>query len=111
MSIERFAVCGRLSRLSRLRRKKRPKQCREAARELEALLDVVFNGLRKSGHFDLEAVEMATRSLPISWARRCWSGCCVCLRTVRGANAIIVLRCHRLSAKFEDYWASRSQAA
>jgi len=32
-------------------------------------------------------------------------------RTVRGANAIIALRCHRLSGKFEDYWASRSQAA
>jgi hypothetical protein len=31
--------------------------------------------------------------------------------TVRGANAIIALRCHRLSGKFEDYWASRSQAA
>ena len=31
--------------------------------------------------------------------------------TVRGANAIIALRCHRLSGKFDDYWASRSQAA
>jgi hypothetical protein len=31
--------------------------------------------------------------------------------TVRGANAIIALRCNRLSGKFEDYWASRSQAA
>jgi hypothetical protein len=31
--------------------------------------------------------------------------------TLRGANAIIALRCHRLSGKFEDYWASRSQAA
>jgi hypothetical protein len=31
--------------------------------------------------------------------------------TVRGANAIIALRCSRLSRKFEDYWASRSQAA
>jgi hypothetical protein len=31
--------------------------------------------------------------------------------TVRGANAIIALRCHRLSGKFEDYWASRSKAA
>jgi hypothetical protein len=31
--------------------------------------------------------------------------------TARGANAIIALRCHRLSGKFEDYWASRSQAA
>ena len=28
--------------------------------------------------------------------------------TVRGANAIIALRCCRLSGKFEDYWASRS---
>jgi len=31
--------------------------------------------------------------------------------TVQGANAIIALRCHRLSRKFEDYWASRSLAA
>lgn len=29
--------------------------------------------------------------------------------TVRGANAIIALRCNRLSNKFEDYWASRSK--
>lgn len=31
--------------------------------------------------------------------------------TVRGANAIIALRCSCLSGKFEDYWASRSRAA
>lgn len=31
--------------------------------------------------------------------------------TVRGANAIIALRCHRLSRKFEDYWEGRSRAA
>ena len=31
--------------------------------------------------------------------------------TVHGANAIIALRCNRLSGKFEDYWASRSVAA
>ncbi|MGC2660895.1 MAG: hypothetical protein WA324_23310 [Bryobacteraceae bacterium] len=31
--------------------------------------------------------------------------------TRRGANAIIALRCHRLSGKFEDYWALRSKAA
>jgi len=31
--------------------------------------------------------------------------------TVRGANAIIALRCNRLSRNFEDYWASRSWAA
>ena len=31
--------------------------------------------------------------------------------TVRGANAIVALRCTRLSRKFEDYWASRSRAA
>jgi hypothetical protein len=31
--------------------------------------------------------------------------------TVRGANSIIALRCHQLSRKFEDYWASRSRAA
>jgi hypothetical protein len=33
------------------------------------------------------------------------------LWTVRGANAIIALRCNRLSGKFENYWASRSAAA
>jgi len=31
--------------------------------------------------------------------------------TVRGANAIIALRCNRLSARFEDYWTSRQGAA
>jgi Uncharacterised protein family (UPF0236) len=31
--------------------------------------------------------------------------------TVRGANAVIALRCSRLSGKFEDYWDSRSRAA
>ncbi len=31
--------------------------------------------------------------------------------TVQGANAIIALRCCRLSRRFEDYWASRSRAA
>ena len=31
--------------------------------------------------------------------------------TLRGANAIITLRCTRLSRRFEDYWASRSKAA
>ena len=27
--------------------------------------------------------------------------------TVRGANAILALRCNRLSGKFEDYWKNR----
>lgn len=31
--------------------------------------------------------------------------------TVRGANAILALRCNRLSGKFEDYWETRSRAA
>jgi hypothetical protein len=31
--------------------------------------------------------------------------------TVRGANAIIALRCCRLSNRFEDYWESRSRPA
>jgi hypothetical protein len=31
--------------------------------------------------------------------------------TVRGANAIIALRCCRLSHRFEDYWAARPRAA
>jgi hypothetical protein len=31
--------------------------------------------------------------------------------TVRGANAIIALRCCRLSRRFEDYWADRQRAA
>jgi len=30
---------------------------------------------------------------------------------VRGANAIIALRCHRLSGKFEDYWENRRPCA
>ena len=31
--------------------------------------------------------------------------------TVRGANAIIALRCCRLNREFEDYWGSRAEAA
>ena len=31
--------------------------------------------------------------------------------TVRGANAIIALRCNRLSGKFEDYWTARQEVA
>jgi len=31
--------------------------------------------------------------------------------SVRGANAIIALRCCRLSGRFEDYWETRSSAA
>ena len=31
--------------------------------------------------------------------------------TVRGANAIIALRCSLLSRRFEDYWESRRSAA
>jgi hypothetical protein len=31
--------------------------------------------------------------------------------TVRGVNAIVALRCHRISNKFEDYWVSRSKIA
>jgi hypothetical protein len=31
--------------------------------------------------------------------------------TVRGANAIIALRCCRISRRFEDYWADRPRAA
>ena len=31
--------------------------------------------------------------------------------TVRGANAIIALRCSRLNHRFEDYWESRSRVA
>ena len=30
---------------------------------------------------------------------------------VRSANAIIALRCHRLSGKFEDYWENRRSRA
>jgi hypothetical protein len=30
--------------------------------------------------------------------------------TVRGANAIIALRCNRLSRKFQDYWEARRAA-
>jgi len=31
--------------------------------------------------------------------------------TLRGANAILVLRCNRPSGKFESYWESRARAA
>jgi hypothetical protein len=31
--------------------------------------------------------------------------------TLRGANAILALRCCRFNGRFEDYWASRPRAA
>lgn len=31
--------------------------------------------------------------------------------TVRGANAILALRCCRLNGNFEDYWQNRARAA
>lgn len=31
--------------------------------------------------------------------------------TVRGANAIIALRCRHLNGRFEDYWEARRPAA
>ena len=34
----------------------------EIAREVEQLLRTIFTGLRKTGHLDLEAVEMLVRS-------------------------------------------------
>ena len=37
--------------------------------------------------------------------------CSGMLWSVRGANAILALRCCRLSGRFEDYWESRSRAA
>jgi hypothetical protein len=30
---------------------------------------------------------------------------------IRGANALIALRCNRLSGKFEDYWSTRQEPA
>jgi hypothetical protein len=30
---------------------------------------------------------------------------------VRGANAIIALRCYKLSGRFEDFWERRAQRA
>jgi hypothetical protein len=49
---------------TRCRRRKKTAEAiqYEAAREVATLLEVVFAGLRRSGHFDMEAVEMATRS-------------------------------------------------
>jgi hypothetical protein len=31
--------------------------------------------------------------------------------TIRGANALVALRCNRLSGKFEDYWSTRQEPA
>src|SRR4029077_6187286 len=35
---------------------------KEVAREVDLLLRVIFTGRRKTGHFDLESIEMAVRS-------------------------------------------------
>jgi hypothetical protein len=58
----RFAVCARSKRNCRQVRKKTAEAIRqEVVREVDQLLCVVFNGRRKTGRLDLEAVEMAVR--------------------------------------------------
>ena len=51
-------------------------------------------------------IEADCRTVIASWLKRSgmfWS--------VRGANAIVALRCSRLSNRFDDYWETRAQAA
>src|SRR6266481_7575332 len=61
--MNRSAACGRFWRRSPLERKKTAEALRqEVAREGEHLLQVIFQGQRKSGRLDLEAIETAVRS-------------------------------------------------
>ena len=63
MSASKSAACGPLRRLSLPQEKKRPKRsARKSTREVDQLLRVIFNGRRKTGCLDLEAIEMAVRS-------------------------------------------------
>jgi hypothetical protein len=55
--------CNARSRIRcRARKKTAETILHEAEREIGTLLEVVFGGLRKTGRFDLKAVEMATRA-------------------------------------------------
>ena len=57
--MRRSAACGQPERAG----KKRAEAIqREVAREVEQLLRTIFTGLRKTGHVDLEAIEMLVRS-------------------------------------------------
>jgi len=61
--MNRSASCGQSPRQCRRGRKKRAEAIRqEVAREVDQLLCVVFNGRRKTGRLDLEAIEMAVRA-------------------------------------------------
>ena len=50
--------------MSRKRRRKKTAEAirQEITREVDQLLRVIFNGRRKTGRLDLEAIEMAVRS-------------------------------------------------
>jgi hypothetical protein len=66
MSTNRFANCGQWRRPRRRPREKKFETIqtiqREVARELDQLVRIIFSARRKTGHFDLEAIEMAVRS-------------------------------------------------
>jgi hypothetical protein len=56
------AALARSSRLCRLRKKTAETIQHEISQEVASLLEIIFTGFRKSGYFDLEAVELATRT-------------------------------------------------
>src|SRR5260370_18453911 len=62
-SMNRSANCGQWRKPRRRPRKKTVEKIqKEVAREVDQLLRVIFRARRKTGHFDLEAIEMAVRS-------------------------------------------------
>ena len=61
--MSRSANCGLWRRPRRRLRKKTAEAIqKEVTREVEQLLRILFSARRKTGHFDLEAIEMAVRS-------------------------------------------------
>src|SRR5947199_9300896 len=63
MSMNRSASCGQWSKPRRRPRKKKSETIqKEISHEVEQLRRVIFSDRRKTGHFDLEAIEMAVRS-------------------------------------------------
>ena len=96
----------------------------EIAREVDRWLRVLFSGQRKTGHVDLEAVEMMVRSgmhragAAGLQAMLAEAGCKTVIGsrlkqsgmfwTLRGANSIIALRCCHLNGRFETSWEARA---
>jgi hypothetical protein len=59
---EKIASAGLSGRVCHRRKKTAESIQQEVAREVEQLLRTIFTGVRKTGHLDLEAIEMLVRS-------------------------------------------------